>query len=78
MNRLGRIGTDKITGFSGVIVGEVKYLTGCTQLLIQPRLGKDNEFPESKWIDEDRVTVSGDPIVLEVKSAGFDREAPRR
>lgn len=48
---------DKVTGFKGMVVGRVEYITGCAQFLIQPACKKDNDFIEAKWFDEDRVQV---------------------
>lgn len=56
---LGMTVTDKITGFSGVVTGRCEYISGCHQVLIQPRVKDTGEFVDSRWMDEDRLTVTG-------------------
>jgi hypothetical protein len=78
---LGATARDIITGFSGVVVGRVEYLTGCNQALLQPKVKDDGALVESVWIDEQRLEpVAG---VARVKldngaTPGFDRPAPKR
>jgi hypothetical protein len=78
MTKLGVTAKDLITGFEGVVLGRVVYITGCNQVLIQPKLDAEGKFVESRWIDEDRVSVTDQtPIDLTVKDSGFDKPAPR-
>ncbi|HWA22287.1 MAG TPA: hypothetical protein VG735_07835 [Caulobacterales bacterium] len=37
---IGKTITDSITGFCGVVIGRVEYITGCNQLLVQPPCDK--------------------------------------
>lgn len=63
---LGKTGTDKITGFSGIITGYVQYVTGCAQLLLQPQELKDGSPVGAIWYDEQRVEIqTAAPIVLD-------------
>lgn len=79
---LGREASDKITGFKGLIVGHVSYLTGCDQLLIQPKGSKPSERPQAEWFDENRITVDEKkkPVVLQPVDdrGGPDRPAPTK
>jgi hypothetical protein len=76
---LGRKGKDKITGFSGTVTGFVEYITGCNQLLLIPPVGKDGKTGDGQWFDEQRVDLTGKPIVLDnSKSNGPDKPAPIR
>ena len=54
---LGKTGTDRITGFKGIITGYVEYLTGCNQFLLVPKCdkGKDNNKPDGHWFDDNRI-----------------------
>jgi hypothetical protein len=52
---LGAKVLDQITGFEGVVIGRVEYLTGCAQYLLQPPVKKDGDWIESRWMDEDRL-----------------------
>lgn len=55
MIKLGDKVKETITGFNGVVTGEAKYLTGCTQYLVQPTIMKDNAYPDAHWFDEGRL-----------------------
>ncbi len=57
--QLGDAVQEIVTSFKGVIVGEVNYLTGCRQCLVQPRKLDEKGTPqESRWYDEIRLTVT--------------------
>lgn len=76
--QLGTKVRDVITGVEGIVTGKVAYITGCSQVLIQPA-AKDGAKVESMWCDVDRCeTVDATPIVLPRTSNGADREAPKR
>jgi hypothetical protein len=80
MIELGKKYKDKITGFGGVATGYVTYISGCNQVLLAPKIGKDGALKESCWIDEQRLICQGENVIeLEnKKSPGFDRAAPVR
>lgn len=76
----GKTVRDEISGFEGVVVGHVAYLTGCHQLLVQPKC-KGGEFVESRWFDVDRCSIAypnEEPMRLPRTQNGFDKPAPRR
>ncbi|WP_411033811.1 hypothetical protein [Shinella sp. BYT-45] len=80
MPKLGATYYDLITGFEGVAIGYVQYITGCNQVLLAPR-AIDGAMKESQWIDEQRLTVNEDVAVIAIdngRAAGFDRAPPRR
>jgi hypothetical protein len=76
---LGATYSDIITGMSGIATGYVQYLTGCNQVLLQPK-SKNGGNVESFWVDEQRLTKL-DKKVIELlvlkKVSGFDKPAPR-
>lgn len=76
---LGTTAKDKITGFSGVVVGRVEYLTGCNQVLLVPKVGKDGSLREAQWFDEQRCDQVGKVKVAidNGPSPGFDKPAPK-
>lgn len=50
---LGDKATAAITGFTGIVTARVDYLTGCSQLCIQPQGLDDKGQPfESRYFDE--------------------------
>lgn len=77
---LGKKVRDKVTGFEGVVTGRVEYLTGCAQVLVQPRVKGDGEFIESRWLDEPRAEVVDEQPVMAnpTPDNGPDKPAPRK
>jgi len=81
MDYLGYAFEDKITGFAGVCTGYVEYLTGCSQVLLVPRVDKDGKSGDGQWFDVSRVSQKKDKrIVLDKpsidKNPGCDMAAP--
>lgn len=80
MENLGKKAKDKITGFEGIIVGKISYLTGCDQYGIAPP-AKDGKVENTLWFDVKRVEVTGEGVIIEdVKDekhpGGVNRDAP--
>lgn len=77
---LGKTYQDTITGFTGVCIGKCEYISGCNQVLLQPKGEKSDVRPASEWFDVQRLEeLPGDAIVLNNDATpGCDREAPRR
>ena len=42
---------DRVTGFTGLAMGEIFYLSGCVQILVAPPVGPDGKLPEAQWMD---------------------------
>jgi len=59
MDYLGKKVRDTITGFEGVVVGHVEYLTGCAQVGVQPP-AKDGEMKSAQYFDVTRIEVIGE------------------
>lgn len=76
---LGLTCKDRITGFTGIVMGHCDYLSGCSQALLVPPM-KDDKLPESQWFDVQRLEDTGAPrIVLDNGATpGFDKQAPKR
>jgi len=68
MFELGSTAMDSITEFSGVIIGRVEYLTGCTQYLIQPKATEKGKRPDAEWFDESRIVINVN--ILKVRLPG--------
>lgn len=56
--KLGDTAKHAITGFTGVVVARVEYLTGCSQLCLQPQgvTDKGDTF-DSRYFDEPYVDL---------------------
>lgn len=78
--KLGRVYRDVLTGFEGVAVGVVDYLTGCSQVLLQPK-AKDGAFVDSHWLDVQRCRLDTESPAVALDNGatpGFDKPAPIR
>lgn len=64
--RLGAEVEDRVTGFVGIAVSRVEYLTGCTQIGVQPKgePGK-NEVPATQYLDWQRLAYTYEKTGLE-------------
>lgn len=49
---------DEVTGFGGVVTGYARYLTGCAQVLVQPKVKEGGDWQEGRWFDVDRLTLA--------------------
>lgn len=54
---LGYVGTDVITGFTGVVTGQTQYITGPPMVYLTPRVGEDGSLQDGRWFDAVRVEV---------------------
>ncbi|MCP4394556.1 MAG: hypothetical protein GY804_09865 [Alphaproteobacteria bacterium] len=71
---LGKTVLDRLSGFRGTVTGEVLYITGCRQCLIQP-FSEEGKKMEPEWVDKMRLEVTGDsPIKANNDEVGFDKQ----
>jgi hypothetical protein len=73
---MGQYGEDRITGFRGRITGIVRYISGCTQVLLTPKVGTDGKMPEGQFIDIQRIKVDETVVRIMLDNAptpGFDQ-----
>lgn len=79
---LGKVARDKVTGFTGTLIGIASYITGCDQYLVQPITKETGEHQEGRWIDEGRLELTQDqstgvdPKTLGAEKPGADIAAP--
>jgi hypothetical protein len=79
-NLLGLTVKDRITGFKGIVTGQVAYITGCNQCLVTPPVKKDGSRAEAERFDEQRLVVGKEKAITMDNSQanGFDKMAPKR
>jgi len=86
MENLGKKAKDKITGFTGIIIGKCIYLFGCAQYGIAAQTfdKEKSKRGDTEWFDEGRIEILGDGInAREVKAktgkngADRDHDAPK-
>jgi hypothetical protein len=77
--KLGDQVKDIISGFEGIVTGACKYLTGCTQFSVIPRVDDKGNFSEGHWFDEDRLVVTEESVVSipSNSNGGSTADAPR-
>lgn len=78
---LGCTVRDAITGLEGVAIGHCTYLSGCDQILVQPKGKKPESKPDGHWIDIQRLIRVKGSVVIELdnsKTPGADMPAPKR
>jgi hypothetical protein len=81
MELMGRAVKDKITGITGIVTGYCIYISGCSQVCVQPPVKKDGTQVDGVWLDEQRVDVIKGQrrVVLDnSRASGFGTPAPVR
>lgn len=73
--KIGLTGTDKITGYTGIITGFCAYITGCDQFGITAK-SSETEMGKTCWIDENRIEFSGERLELDTTEAKGAMEPP--
>ena len=81
--RYGMVATDKISGFSGIVIGFAQYVTGCDQYLVAPKIEDDKPgvLPESHWFDVNRLKFKKAPKPVKIatkRNRGACKAAPRK
>ena len=67
--KLGVKAKDKITGFTGIVIGKSMWLTGCNQFALKPPVGDKGEMRDASWFDEGAIEYVDEGInAKEVKS----------
>ncbi len=57
--KLGSEVEERITGYTGIIMGRSDYLTGCVQYgILSPIFKKDGEPRDWIWYDESRIKLT--------------------
>lgn len=83
MIQLGQKAKDKISGFTGIVIGHAEYITGCDQYCIAPESKDSSKIESSQWFDEGRIWIIGDGInpqdLIAQKNGGPNRDcAPEK
>lgn len=68
---------DVVTGFEGTATAVVKYLNGCVQYCIVPKVKEDGNMPNGEYIDVDRLEfVSEKQSIRRENQGGIMRIVP--
>ena len=72
---LGQFVKDKVTGFTGIVIGRSNHISGCDTFGVQPATLKDGAPQDCKWFDEPRLQATGksmDIVDTRAKRTGAD------
>ena len=73
--KLGDKAKDKISGFTGIVTAEFKYLNGCIRLQLEPdKLDKDGKVQDGRVFDIEQVAI----VKAGVHATGNPSGGPRR
>ena len=79
---MGSTARDIITGFTGAVTAQARYITGCDQYVLVPR-GAPDKIVKGEWFDDNRLEVLEKTQILipalsptTTKRGGPQRDAP--
>lgn len=83
---LGSKVRDRVTGFTGIAIGETRWLVGCLRITVQPQeLDKDGKQKDAASFDEPQLEVLATPAKTKVvvqneaaRKTGGPRPEPMR
>jgi len=76
--KLGDEVRDAVTGFKGIAVSKVEYLTGCMQYGVSGGVDKEGRPTSTEYFDFQRLEPTGVTLVLPSRDGGGpQRDAPR-
>ncbi len=76
---LGCKAEDKVTGLKGIVIARAKYLNGCIQCCLKPRItAVKTTYPEGEWIDEIQLKVIGRGVLPPLKPEAKKRKGKRK
>jgi hypothetical protein len=76
-HELGKEAKDIVTGFKGIILSRMEWLTGCNRYGIQPKMGKDGKTGEITYFDENQIEVVGKGVIIDQTPAERAKGGPR-
>lgn len=75
---LGDVAKDTITGFTGVVIAETKWLHGCVRMTLQPTEMKDGKPIDTMSFDEPQLELVRRAAAKGTSGTGGPRPEPRR
>jgi hypothetical protein len=78
---LGDEVADVLTGFQGVVMARIEYLTGCAQVSVLPRSESKSELKVAEWFDIERIELVAAGVVRSssrLNGADIAPPAPRK
>lgn len=76
---LGREVRDLVTGFSGIVTCESRWLNGCVRYGVQPtKLDKDGKAREAAYFDIEQLETIGEGVAIPMRETGGPHPKPQR
>ena len=72
---LGSKVRDRVTAFEGTAISRITYINGCVQYGVLPKVKEDGKYPETQYIDWQRLQALEEPPGA--ATGGPQRDAPR-
>jgi hypothetical protein len=72
--KLGDKARDRITGFTGIVTGYAKHLTGCDTVGLKPQELKDGKTIDSNWFDISQIEVLERSVIKLNQDIEFEDE----
>ena len=68
MIELGQKARDRISGYEGIVISRLEFISGCIQYCIKPdKLDEKGKPFDGEYIDEGQIEIFGDGISLSAK-----------
>lgn len=75
---LGDVARDTVTGFTGVVICDAKWLHGCRRLMLQPQALHDGKPVEATSFDEPQLVLVKTKEAAGTGDTGGPRPEPKR
>ena len=69
---------DLVTGFEGIVTGQVEYMNGCKKWSIDGKYNSTTDKIENMWLDQQQVVKVDDGITKALASKKQDVGGPSR
>lgn len=76
MALLGHQVRDMVTGAEGVVESISFDLYGCVQAVVRPKVNEKGEYPDGRWFDTKRLTVTSGSPVMDVPTFKIEPNGP--
>lgn len=62
---------DIVTGVTGIVSAQSKWLNGCIRYSVQPKSKEgENVMPDCWWVDEEQLVKISDGVIVKAKRTG--------
>ncbi len=58
----------KVTGFQGVATSYLKFINGCVQYCLKPKVRDDGKYPDGTYIDVENLEYAGPGVYKKIEA----------